>query len=278
MTHLGRAVCWLVGAMALPASLAAAPRSAAKAPHAAPSAVWQDARGDDHGPGGYVYPLGAQPAGALDLLQVRAVWRADGWRWSLTFRKPYSATLRPVVHIYLDTDGIAGSGHPGPLPGLGQTRLAPDAAWEKALLLTPQPLPMVEAALRTKAAAQRGAVLLPVTSRWKGSEWTVQLAPDALGPPRPGWRIAVAVLAASEQPPADALFSMPVRARATAQQLGGGVDAACCSHAIDILADLRPAAATARGAGAPNAQHAALAFACGEVVPSLPMQPWPIRP
>lgn len=247
----------------------AAADAAGREPAAATRAVWLDPTGDDNGPGSYVYPTRADAAGALDLLEVVAQWRPGGWLWTLTFRRPPQPKLQPLVHIYLDTDGIAGSGHTSPLPGLGKLQLPTNGAWDKALLVAPQPRQLVQALLRTQASAMQGAVILPATTRWRGRRLQVQLPADALGPPRASWRIGVAVVAASDNPPADSLLSMPVRTRATPEQLGGGTDAPCCSHVVDVLAG--------SGAGSKAeiaAQHQALGYACDGKVAVLPLPGW----
>lgn len=250
-----------------PQQATATNRPSAKA--ATDRAVWFDPTGDDNGPGSYVYPTGVAAAGALDLAEVTAQWRPAGWQWTLVFRSPPSPALRPLVHIYLDTDGIAGSGHPRPLPGLGALQLPADGAWDKALLVAPHPAQLVQAALRARASAMQGAVILPQSLRWSGRRLQVQLAADALGPPRSSWRIGVAVVAASDNPPADGLLSMAVRTRATPQQLGGGTDVACGSHIVDALAETGVGHRTEIAA-----QHEALGYACGGKVAVLPLLRW----
>ena len=118
-----------------------------------------DPRGDDDGDGNLVYPLNEElDPGDLDLLALTA-YAGDGGTWfEAEFAKPVKqpgaetvddlgTSLKSVARfgfytinldIYIDTDHVAGSGGVAMVPG----RLAEidrNAAWEKAIILTPRP-------------------------------------------------------------------------------------------------------------------------------------------
>ncbi len=118
-----------------------------------------DPRGDDNGSGSLIYPVRPDMVrGDLDILAFSAYPDKGGTVFEVKFARPVrkpgrevidnlGATLQSIaklgfyafnVDIYIDTDGVAGSGEQATLPG----RLAEVAAanaWERAICLTPRP-------------------------------------------------------------------------------------------------------------------------------------------
>lgn len=118
-----------------------------------------DPRGDDNGDGTLIYPVRPDlQRGELDMLSFSASLDESGTLFEVRFARPVrkpgrevidnlGATLQSIaklgfyafnVDIYIDTDGVAGSGERATLPG----RLAEVAAanaWERAICLTPRP-------------------------------------------------------------------------------------------------------------------------------------------
>src|SRR4030095_9895857 len=118
-----------------------------------------DPRGDDHGDGGLVYPLGDDlKPGELDLLSLTARDEGNGTWFEATFAKPVRTPGRVAIDdlgtqldvvarygfynlnldIYIDTDRAPGSGGVTMLPGR-HAEIDPATAWEKAIILTPRP-------------------------------------------------------------------------------------------------------------------------------------------
>jgi C-terminal binding-module, SLH-like, of glucodextranase len=205
-----------------------------------------DARGDDHGDGDLRYPLRDDMVpGSLDLLMLVAYREENGTRFEATFARPIARPQagRTVdiagetqaqrarfgfytfnLDLYVDTDRAQGSGRTETLPGRYLT-LAPDSAWEKAIVLTPRPFDardilrglwrkeaiaerqgqqgsLGEAAQReVEAAVERELatrVFFPTQVRVTGA--TVEFfVPDDFfgGAPRPEWGYALAVTGAS---------------------------------------------------------------------------------
>jgi hypothetical protein len=247
--------------------------SASAAPATKP-VLWRDARGDATGPGTYVQALAEAgtsqpPIGRYDLQQV--TWRDAGKQWELVLA--FGAVLRPgtepVVHVYLDTDGLAGSGILQPLHGSGRLLLANGMGWEKAIVVAPVAPKRLAAELRAKAGAARAAVVLPSSQRAVGKSWVLRVDKEAVGTPKATWSLGVAVLAYTDRPPADGLLSMPVRKTATTSQWGGGQDAACGPHVIDVLV-----AEAGKSQRQPNPQMELLAFVCAGKSAVLPLQPF----
>jgi len=120
----------------------------------------EDPRGDDSGDGTIRYPLnfyGFRP-GDLDLREVVARRVAGGTEFEISFTSPVrspggrtidvgGSQLDDVarfgfytvnVDLYVDTDRKPGSGGVRTLPGR-KAVLAPETAWERAIVLTPRP-------------------------------------------------------------------------------------------------------------------------------------------
>lgn len=144
----------MLKSLALLAMLAATPLVAA-------DALWTltDPRGDDYGNGALVYPMNPDyQKGDLDLVRLTAVKAEGGTLFEATFARPIRVPERRTVDgigtqlndvarhgfytfnidIYIDTDGVAGSGSTTTLPGR-QVLIDPSTAWEKAISLTPDP-------------------------------------------------------------------------------------------------------------------------------------------
>ncbi len=118
-----------------------------------------DPRGDDHGSGDLVYPDNSDYAkGELDLLSLSAS-RGDGGTWfAATFARPVRRPERRAIDaigtqlddvakngfytfnidVYIDMDRKPGSGGTRTLPGR-RVEIAPDFAWDRAVVLTPRP-------------------------------------------------------------------------------------------------------------------------------------------
>ena len=145
----------------LTAALLASPRLLAGSAFGAGKEIFTltDPRGDDHGDGNILYPLGENlQSGDLDLLSLTARADGDGTMFEATFAKPVRVPGREAIDdlgtqldkaarfgfynlnldIYIDTDRVPGSGGVTMLPGR-HAEIDPATAWEKAVILTPRP-------------------------------------------------------------------------------------------------------------------------------------------
>ena len=119
----------------------------------------QDPAGDDYGNGSLVYPMNPDfQRGDLDLLSLTARRAAGGTELEATFARPVRAPQHRTIDavgtqldqvaqlgfynlnldIYIDTDGVPGSGSTTTLPGRG-VLIDDSTAWEKVISLTPDP-------------------------------------------------------------------------------------------------------------------------------------------
>lgn len=134
---------------------------AGAAPAQAADAVFrlEDPRGDDYGDGTLVYPLNPDfKPGTLDLVAFSAAPDQGGTTFSATFAsrivEPDVRALDSLgkslkdtaklgfftfnIDVYIDTDRVPGSGRTDTVPGRKVT-IDPATAWERAIVLTPQP-------------------------------------------------------------------------------------------------------------------------------------------
>jgi hypothetical protein len=65
-----------------------------------------------------------------------------------------------MVFIFIDTDPTPGKGHTKSLPGLN-VDFAADSAWEKVIILSPQPASRVSAEVKAKAADLAADIVIP---------------------------------------------------------------------------------------------------------------------
>ena len=143
----------------LATSLAVALAVFAASPAAAAKQIFEirDARGDDHGDGRIVYPLREEfERGDLDLISLRARKQKNSTVFEATFANDIKVPERRAVDelgtqldtlarfgfytfnldIYIDMDREAGSGGVSALPGRNASLRS---AWDRAVILTPQP-------------------------------------------------------------------------------------------------------------------------------------------
>ena len=170
--------------------------------------VLTDPPGDDHGPGTYRYPGGPLLVeGALDLVEV--VLTEDGdttvveARFQRRIRVEKNVRLaedetRTVfaqqVDIYIDQDGVPGSGSTATIPGR-RLRLPAESAWERAIVLTPVPERVARA---VDGVTTLGVVLTPLDVRVSGNKLSARIPTAQLGgSPSRTWGYAVAVSSAT---------------------------------------------------------------------------------
>jgi len=204
--------------------------------------VFKDPVGDDKGPGTYTYPTdGVYKAGSFDLTQLRVKTSGnkadievsvnadleDPWRMGVGFAVQ-------MVFVFVDTKE---GGHTEGLPGLN-IQFAPDSAWEKVIILSPQSAARVRNEVAQKAGALKDDVIVPARTRGAGRtiSATVDLAAIGQGDPAKwGWQV---VMQSNEGFPAGTdLLTRKVNEYEGQHRFGGGTDTDCDPHVMDILGD-----------------------------------------
>ena len=168
-----------IGALAVGLTLASAVH--------AEGAKFMDPTGDDKGPGNYTYPTDAvYTPGSFDLTEFEITAGdnpdvkvtvnsklADPWGMGVGFAVQ-------MVFIFIDKDGKAGSGHTEGLPGLN-VQFAPEAAWEKVIVFSPQPQSRVTAEIKAKASALAADIVVPRRTSGAGRTISAKVKLEDLG-------------------------------------------------------------------------------------------------
>ncbi|HYI12582.1 MAG TPA: glucodextranase DOMON-like domain-containing protein [Thermoanaerobaculia bacterium] len=242
-----------------------------------------DPQGDDYGNGKLVYPMNPDfERGELDLLSLTASKVPGGTDFEASFARPVRIPQRRTIDgigtqldqvarlgfynlnldIYIDTDGVPGSGSITTLPGRGVT-IAGTTAWEKAIALTPDPqtargelrrIVVRDERRREKAEGRKGIVTdetktelqtgvdeyvyFPTQVRVAGNRITFHV-PDTFlgGEPKKDWSYVVAVSGADliqrhDQSnrvmrlgdPSEALMILPVGTGRPTDRFGGAIE------------------------------------------------------
>jgi carbohydrate-binding DOMON domain-containing protein len=224
-----------------------------------------DPVGDDKGPGNYTYPTDAvYSAGSFDLIEF-AVSGTD----NLDFKATVNAKLEDpwgmgvgfatqMVFIFIDKDGKAGSGHTEGLPGLN-VQFAPESAWEKVILLSPQPASRVNAEIKAKAAGLAADIVVPRRTAGAGKSISAKVKLEDLGGGDPAtWGYQVVVQSNEGFPDKNDLLTRNANEFEGQHRFGGGNDSDCDPELMDILAG--------KGEGKPEeaqAQYDMLKYECG---------------
>jgi carbohydrate-binding DOMON domain-containing protein len=222
-----------------------------------------DPTGDDKGPGGYVYPTDAvYTPGSFDLVAFE-VSDGDNADFKVTFNDrladPWGMGVgfaTQMVFIFIDKE--PGKGHTKSLPGLN-VEFAPDSAWDKVIILSPQPQSRVSAEVKAKAADIAADIVIPRRTVGTGKTISAKVKLDELGGGDPAsWGYQVVVQSNEGFPDKSDLLSRKVNEFEGQHRFGGGNDSDCDPHVMDVLAG--------KGAGTPDeaqAQYDMLAYECG---------------
>jgi carbohydrate-binding DOMON domain-containing protein len=233
-------------------------------PALAQEVVFKDPVGDDHGPGKYVYPTDpVYKAGSFDLTELK-VTQKDGKvtfavsvnsdledPWSMPAPASFSVQMF-LIHIQTGKGGVVKG-----LPGTN-VQFAPGDAWNRLVILSPQPAGRVRAEVRQKAADLKELVVVPNESVGKGRtvSGTVDLK-DLGGGDITTWGYQVIAQSNEGFPDKADVLTRKVNEYEGQHRFGGGNDGDCDPHVIDLLAG--------KGTGDKSeieAQHQMLAYEC----------------
>jgi carbohydrate-binding DOMON domain-containing protein len=253
---------------------------------AAQEVSFKDPTGDDNGPGNYTYPTDeVYKPGSFDLTGFTLKARGDKVEVGVSVAarledrwKTGSGFSLQIVFIFIQTEAKSekpsaakaeakpaakSASKPGGgrftqgLPGLG-VQFAPEDAWDRCIILSPLPASRVREEVEAKAAAMRGAIVIP--SRVRGSGHTIAATLDrkALGAGDPTtWGYQVVMASLDLFPAASDLLVRRVNERESQHRFGGGTDGDCDPNVVDVLAG------GAKGEpGEVEAQHRMLQYEC----------------
>jgi carbohydrate-binding DOMON domain-containing protein len=143
------------------------------------------------------------------------------------------------------------------LPGL-QVQFAPADAWDRCIILSPEPAARVRAEVEAKAAAMKDAIVVPARVKGSGHAISATIDRKALGPGDPtDWGYQVVIASSDPYPAADSLLVRRVTETESQHRFGGAGEGDCAPNVLDVLAG--------KGEGAPEEvakQHEMLHYEC----------------
>ncbi len=225
------------------------PGSAAAGPEAFTGQVkLVDPAGDDFGPGSYLYPTDAvYKPGSFDItsLEVKPVGEDVEFRVTVNSRieDPWDSKAWggngfsvQMAFVFIDQGGQPGTGVTKGLPGLN-IRFAPENAWEKVVLLSPQGPTRLNSEIDVKAADLKGNIVVPRLTRAQGRTLIAVVGKDQLGgAPEAHWGYQVAMQSNEGFPDKTDLLTRKVNEYEGQHRFGGGTDYDNDPHPLDILA------------------------------------------
>ena len=228
---------------------------------------YEDPTGDDFGPGTYTYPTDAvYKRGTFDITKVEIKGKGS----KVEFKVTYAAAVKDpwdskswdgngfslqMAQVYLDSGK---GGFTKTLPGINAD-FAEGDAWDKVVIISPQPKSRLSMEVKGKAGALASGVVYPtkVTVRGKTIIATVKKG-DLGGVPDGSWGVQVVSQSNEGYPGKDDVLTRKVNEFAGQHRFGGGNDWDCDPHALDVL--VAPAAG---GDAEKEGQRKALAYECG---------------
>ena len=229
---------------------------------------FKDPTGDDDGPGKYTYPTdGVYKAGSFDLTGFRVKVRGNKADLEVdvnsTLEDPWKmggGFSVQMVFVFIDTDGTEGGGFTAGLPGTNVS-FAAASAWERCVVLSPQPPGRVKSEVEAKVGADmKKAILVPAKTKGAGRTLSATVDLSALGAGDPSsWGCQVLIQSNEGFPDKTDLLTRKVNEYEGQHRFGGGTDTDCDPHVMDCLAG--------GGKGDKSeidAQHQMLAYECND--------------
>ncbi len=209
---------------------------------AAQGVEFTDPRGDDKGPGNYVYPTDpVYKAGSFDLIKLKAEKSGGNVDFSVDvaggLEDPWGmggGFAVQMVFIFIKTG--APGGYSDAPPGLN-VAFAPGSEWNKVVVLSPQKKARVTGEAEAKAAKWAKDLVVPNITRGRGRTITGSVPLAELGGDGnvDGWSYQVVVQSNEGFPAATDLLTRKVNEYEGQHRFGGGNDADCDPHAVDVL-------------------------------------------
>jgi C-terminal binding-module, SLH-like, of glucodextranase len=221
------------------AEKAEAGKPAAEETGAAASPAGAKAAAAEPEPGGAAEPAPAQPDTEQTTGEKNAAEKAAGEQAAAPKAAGEKGAERKAAGAKPAAAGKAAGKQQGftqGLPGL-QVQFSPDDAWDRCIILSPEPAARVRAEVEAKAAAMKDAIVIP--ARVKGSGHTISATIDrkALGPGDPtDWGYQVVIASSDPYPAADSLLVRKVTETESQHRFGGAGDGDCAPNVLDVLA------------------------------------------
>lgn len=203
--------------------------------------VFDDPRGDDHGPGKYVYPTDrVYKSGSFDITRVAITRKGDQAEFAVDVNSPLEDPWGMGVGFSVQMVFIfvknAPGGHTEGLPGTN-VKFAEGHEWNKAVILSPQKKARVVGEAQTKAGKLAPDILIPHTTRGNSRTITGLIPLKDLGGDGNVdiWAYQAVMQSNEGFPAADDLLTRKVNEYAGQHRWGGGNDGECDPHLMDVL-------------------------------------------
>lgn len=203
--------------------------------------VFDDPKGDDKGPGNYVYPTDSvYKPGSFDITKLTVKKSGDQADFAVdvnsSLEDPWGMGNGFAVQMIFIFIKNGPGGHTEGLPGLN-VQFAAGSEWNKVVILSPQKKSRVEGEAQTKAAKLVADIVVPNTTRGsnrtlKGSVPLGDLGGDGNVD---GWSYQVVMQSNEGFPAATDLLTRKVNEYEGQHRFGGGNDGDCDAHAMDVL-------------------------------------------
>jgi len=207
----------------------------------------KDPKGDDKGPGNYEYPTdGVYTAGSFDVTELKIKEKGKNIQISVKLagkiEDPWDSKAWngngfsiQFAQIYFDLDHKKGSGVIKSLPGTN-IRFQEESAWDKVVLISPQPRSRIQTEVDLKAAEVKERVVIPKVTRAQGNTLIAVVAKESLGGALPENFGVQILMQSNEGYPAETdLLTRKVNEYNGQHRFGGGSDYDCDPHVMDIL-------------------------------------------
>lgn len=203
---------------------------------------FQDPKGDDKGPGSYVYPEDAvYKPGSFDITEFNVNVDDKKIFFDVGIGSPVEDAWRTgtgfsVQIIFIFIDNKKGGFKEVP-PGINAV-FADGHEWDKLLILSPQSASRVRKEIAQKvSAAQQPNVIVPVRVKGVGQYIAAETDLAKLGEGDPAkWGYQVLMLGQEGFPAGNDLLTRRVNEFAGNHRFGGGNDGDCDPNIIDLLA------------------------------------------
>ena len=208
---------------------------------AAQAVEFTDPRGDDKGPGTYVYPTdGVYKPGSFDLTKFSAVKSGDAVDFSVEvaagLEDPWGmggGFAVQMVFIFIKTGAGGNSATP---PGLN-VAFAAGHEWNKVVVLSPQKKARVGGEATAKTGALAKDIVVPNLTRGRGRTITGTVPLSELGGDGnvESWGYQVVMQSNEGFPAAGDFLTRKVNEYEGQHRFGGGNDGDCDPHVLDVL-------------------------------------------
>ena len=203
---------------------------------------FSDPKGDDYGPGEYVYPTDTVYAsGSFDLTKFQVKDKGKNLDFSATMAAKLDDQWQmgggfSIQMIFIFIDNAEGGFTTSP-PGLN-VEFDEANAWDVCVILSPQPMSRVRQEADAKGGAMASSIIAPTRVKGKRSTISGAVAKSDVGEGDPAtWKYQVFVQSNEGFPKGGDLLTRKVNEFEGQHRFGGGTDFDCDPHVIDILGD-----------------------------------------